>query len=203
MIWFLLFLAVLGIAWFLFVPRSVDETALPMDGDRPFADTPDGHDVTPDAVRNLGAHATGTVEPTLRHPADLFTADGTDMPIGQAVVDDSTSGQAEGVAGQDAVAQNAVEQEGPYAAGEAADWGSAEATGEEKTRREDGRTGYSQETGHQASGAYDQPASFDQWESGEYDRPASFDQQASGEYDRPASFDQPESGTYDEPANFE
>lgn len=71
MIWFLLFLAVLGIAWFLFVPRTGEnETILPLDADRPEEDQPDAGDVAMLGDYQVGAHATGTVEP-------LFTADGT------------------------------------------------------------------------------------------------------------------------------
>lgn len=102
MIWFLLFLAVLGIAWFLFVPRAGDETALPVDGDRSDDDLP-----------YVSAHATSTVEPTLTHPAALFTADGTEMPAGRAGTDGSQ-------AASPAVSQDAVQAAAPDAVQKAA-----------------------------------------------------------------------------------
>lgn len=100
MIWFLLFLAVLGIAWFLFVPRTGDETTLPLDGDRQDTDLP-----------NVSAHATSNVEPTLTHPAALFTADGTDMPTAPAEAGQDGGGQF--TAGQDAGERAAAVQGAP------------------------------------------------------------------------------------------
>ena len=114
MIWFLLFLAVLGIAWFLFVPRTGEnETPLSLDGERPDDDQPDTGNVSVLGDYQVGAHATGTVGPSLTQSGAPFTSNGT----ADGVATGEASATAELATGQALEGQTAQDTAGLMSAG--------------------------------------------------------------------------------------